>query len=139
MNLTLDSVSYTHLDVYKRQISRVPDAIIEKQTVDVDAVSGATYTSKGIIDAVKDALMAFAMDTGNIDVSKLADGTYEGTGEGLFGAIKVSVTVQGGKITEVKVLEHGETDGIADAAISGVSNAIVETQDPCLLYTSRCV
>lgn len=111
-------------------ISRVPDAIIEKQTVDVDAVSGATYTSKGIIDAVKDALMAFAMDTGNIDVSKLADGTYEGTGEGLFGAIKVSVTVQGGKITEVKVLEHGETDGIADAAISGVSNAIVETQDP---------
>ena len=30
--------------------------IVEKQTVEVDTVSGATYSSVGILDAVKDAL-----------------------------------------------------------------------------------
>ena len=33
-------------------------------------------------------------------VAETADGVYEGTGAGLNGAIKVSVTVSGGKITE---------------------------------------
>ena len=31
-------------------------AIIEKQSPDVDTVSGSTYSSKGLIDAVTDAL-----------------------------------------------------------------------------------
>jgi len=30
--------------------------MLEKQTVDVDIASGATYSSEGIINAVKDAL-----------------------------------------------------------------------------------
>lgn len=41
-------------------------------------------------------------------MAETADGVYEGTGAGLNGQIKVSVTVSGGKITEVKVLEHSE-------------------------------
>jgi fumarate reductase flavoprotein subunit len=35
---------------------RVPEAIIKKQSVKVDVISGATATSKGIIAAVTDAL-----------------------------------------------------------------------------------
>ena len=35
---------------------KLVDNIIKKQTVKVDAISGATYSSEGIIDAVKDAL-----------------------------------------------------------------------------------
>ena len=35
---------------------RVPDAIVEAQTTEVDTVSGATETSEGIIEAVEDAL-----------------------------------------------------------------------------------
>lgn len=34
----------------------IPDNMIKKQTYDVDVVSGSTYSSKGIINAVKDAL-----------------------------------------------------------------------------------
>lgn len=34
----------------------MPDNIIEKQTPQVDSVSGSTYSSKGIIEAVEDAL-----------------------------------------------------------------------------------
>jgi uncharacterized protein with FMN-binding domain len=37
-------------------LTGIPKAIVEQQKVDVDAVSGATYTSKGIIEAVKNAL-----------------------------------------------------------------------------------
>lgn len=41
---------------YQRPISVIPDEIIQKQSADVDTVSGATYTSEGIINAVKAAL-----------------------------------------------------------------------------------
>ena len=61
-------------------------------------------------------------------VAETADGVYEGTGAGLNGASKVSVTVSGGKITEVKVLEHSETAGISDPAIEKIPAAIVEAQ-----------
>ncbi|WP_326906684.1 FAD-binding protein [Sedimentibacter sp. MB31-C6] len=42
--------------VSSNAIETITSAIIENQTPDVDAVSGATVTSKGIINAVKDAL-----------------------------------------------------------------------------------
>ena len=37
-------------------IEKIPAAIVEAQSADVDIVSGATFTSKGIIEAVKNAL-----------------------------------------------------------------------------------
>ncbi len=101
----------------------------------VDGISGATVSSgavKGGVGEALDFLSAIIAPNSEpvIEIASIPDGTYEGTGEGLFGPVKVSVAVQGGKIAEVKVLEHGETDGIADAAISGVPKAIVEKQDP---------
>lgn len=39
-------------------IETVTQAIVDSQTVNVDVVSGATYTSNGIINAVKDAIGA---------------------------------------------------------------------------------
>ncbi|MGI6631454.1 MAG: FMN-binding protein [Bacillota bacterium] len=110
-------------------IAGIPKAIIEKQDPNVDAVSGATFTSQGIVEAVKDALKEFAGKTGKaaLDISKIADGTYEGTGLGLR-ELKVAVTVAGGKITEVKIVSHDESPGIADPALIGVPKAIVEKQ-----------
>ena len=43
-------------DVAGEALKQIPKAIVEKQTVKVDAVSGATFASKGIIGAVKNAL-----------------------------------------------------------------------------------
>lgn len=40
----------------KEPLDTIPKEIIEKQSTDVDAVSGATMTSKGIMEAVNDAL-----------------------------------------------------------------------------------
>lgn len=36
--------------------TRIPQKIIQKQTLDVDAVSGASYSSKGLLDAVGQAI-----------------------------------------------------------------------------------
>lgn len=41
---------------FNRAYSVIPDKIIENQSTEVDAVSGASFSSKGIIDGVKDAL-----------------------------------------------------------------------------------
>ena len=57
-----------------------------------------------------------------------ADGTYTGSANGMGGAVKVSVTVQDGKITAVEVLEHQETPGISDPALEKIPAAIVEAQ-----------
>ena len=75
-------------------------------------------------------VLAFAMLT-SVAFGALAmpaDGVYEGTANGLGGALKVAVTVAGGKIAEVKVLEHKEPPGISDPAIEKIPQAIVEAQ-----------
>ena len=42
--------------VSKRALAVMPQRIVEANSADVDTVSGGTVTSKGIIEAVKDAL-----------------------------------------------------------------------------------
>ncbi|OQX29991.1 MAG: hypothetical protein B0D92_00785 [Spirochaeta sp. LUC14_002_19_P3] len=41
---------------WMRAISLIPKAIIKEQSTKVDAVGGSTYTSRGIMEAVEDAL-----------------------------------------------------------------------------------
>jgi len=65
---------------------------------------------------------------GNEQANALKDGTYEGTGKGNNGDIKVEMKVAGGKIASITVLEHGETQGIVDAALERIPQAIVDTQ-----------
>ena len=44
------------LKTYASEIKQICESIVEKQTAEVDGVSGATYLSDGIKDAVRDAL-----------------------------------------------------------------------------------
>lgn len=69
--------------------------------------------------------LAMAMTMSVSALAQTADGVYEGSGQGLNGPIKVSVTVSGGTITDVKVLEHAETPGISDPAVAQIPAAIV--------------
>ena len=55
-----------------------------------------------------------------------ADGVYEGAALGMGGDVKVAVTVEGGKITDVTVTEQNETPGISDPALAQIPGAIVE-------------
>lgn len=117
-------------DVAGPALSGIPKRIVEQQKADVDAVSGATFTSKGIINAVKDALKDFAVPAGAIplDITAIADGTYRGAGEGFHGNIEVEVTVSAGQVTAVKILSQDETPDVAGPALSGIPKRIVEQQ-----------
>lgn len=57
------------------------------------------------------------------------DGVYEGTGKGNNGDIKVEVKVEGGNITAITLKEHGETEGIYEAAEKNVVADIIKTQN----------
>ncbi|MEI3406652.1 MAG: FAD-dependent oxidoreductase [Christensenellales bacterium] len=74
--------------------------------------------------------MALAMATPLYAMAEAipANGVYEGSANGMGGAVKVAVTVEDGKISGVEVLEHKETAGISDPAIEQIPQAIVEAQ-----------
>ncbi|AOY77804.1 FMN-binding protein [Clostridium formicaceticum] len=56
------------------------------------------------------------------------DGVYEGTGKGFKEDIKLSVKVEDGKITEIKIVEMNETGSIGDVAVEEVIEKIIELQ-----------
>ena len=131
-------------DSFFQRAKGVIDEMLTAQSTDVDVVSGATYSSNGIIGAVKNALFgtesnnATAANAGNAagsapSVSKVSesgtwkDGTYTGSGKGFGGTISVKVTVKDGKISAIDVTSaSGETasyfskaKGIIPKMISG--------------------
>lgn len=70
-----------------------------------------------------------ASDAGAVKVkvsdTTYKDGSYTGIGKGKNGDINVTVTVKGGKISEVKLNSQQETKGISDPAIEKLPKAIV--------------
>lgn len=122
-------------------IEQVPVSIVENNSTEVEVVSGATFSSEGIMAAVNNALSGEAGEaTGSDDEAEdeddvavvpadteYPDGTYEATVDGHNGPLTVVVTVEGNVITEVEVTEHEETDGLADPAIEEVPAAIVSS------------
>lgn len=61
--------------------------------------------------------------------SSYKDGTYEGSSDaGIHPGLKVTVVVKDGKISEIKVTEHHETDGIGSVAIEKLPSLIVTSQ-----------
>lgn len=136
----IDVISHTETaTVTDPAFEQVPASIIENNSLDVDSVSGVTVTSNTIKEAVKNALTGEATDDESgategadnevVDQTDLnyENGVYEGVTTGHNGGdLVVQVTVEGNKIVKVEVLEHTETDGIADPAFDTVPNAIVE-------------
>ena len=125
------------------------DQIIKKQSTKVDTVSGATYSSKGIISAVKNALTG-EKDSGTTgssqegtstsqskstpeavgsvqEPSAYKDGTYYGTGTGFAGNLKVEVVITGGKISNIQIVETNDGSEYIQKA-SGVINQILGAQ-----------
>ena len=95
----------------------VVSKVLSSQSPNVDAVSGATYSSNGIIQAVQNALS----QAGNSDSAtptptptpkpakkpkkdtsvSYKDGVYEGQAEGFDGIVTVKVTIKNGKIKKI--------------------------------------
>ncbi|WP_027338808.1 FMN-binding protein [Halonatronum saccharophilum] len=73
-------------------------------------------------------LLALALIGCRAEEASFEDGIYLGSGRGHQGDIEVEVVVGDGSISEVNVLSHNDTAGIADGAIEGISDAIIEGQ-----------
>ena len=153
VNVTVSKKTMTAIDVvsapgetdsFFNRAKGVIDEMLTAQSTDVDVVSGATYSSNGIIGAVKNALFgtesnnATAANAGKAggsapSVSTVSesgtwkDGTNTGSGKGFGGTISVKVTVKDGKISAIDVTSaSGETasyfskaKGIIPKMISG--------------------
>lgn len=65
----------------------------------------------------------------NASITAVADGTYEGSGTGLRGTTNVSVTVSGGKITDVTVESYEDDQEFFERAESTVIDEILSQQD----------
>ena len=121
----------------------VIDKIIQSQNLDVDVVSGATYSSRGIISAVKNALTGEkdsgktaenpGQGQGSTSVAEVAeaaaykDGTYYGSATGFAGPIKVKVVISGGKITSVEIVSTSDGSSYISRA-SAITGKIVSSQ-----------
>lgn len=147
---SIDILSATDDEAFFNRAKGVIDRIIASQSLDVDAVSGATYSSNGIIGAVKNALTG-EKDNGVTgkskqestsesesdsssaeiaavqDASAYKDGTYYGTGKGFAGNIKVKVDIAGGKISAISIVSTKDGDSYVKSA-SSLLDTIVEKQ-----------
>ncbi len=146
-------------------------SIISKQSLKVDSISGATYSSNGIKSAVRDALKKAgssqdsdsneetnrllskvqeenkklkdqnsglknkiesleneAQKDTNIN-KKLKDGRYSGSGAGFKGDVKVQVDVNGGKISNINIVDNVDDASYFDKAKSLVGT-IISKQTP---------
>ena len=119
-----------------KAIEQLPAKIVEANgTEGVDAVSGATVTSKAIFTAVDDCLeqagTTNVAPAGTETEEKVEagpwynDGEYFAEGKGIGGDVPVTVTVKGGKVSEVEVGENSETQGIGSKAIEQLPDTIV--------------
>ena len=139
-------------DSFYNRAAAVIDSILLYQTWEVDAVSGATYSSNGILNAVKNALTGEAAETETVasssgtssdsgnsgalaeveytDPDGYTDGTYTGSATGFGGKITVSVTISGGIITSIEIVSAAyETESYFEQALA-VIDAILAAQSP---------
>ena len=130
---------------FLRRAKRLLKTVLQEQTWEVDAVSEATYTSRGILGAIRNALTGEVVNNPLPPQPKPAeplveevfeapsaylDGVYTATAEGFGGPITVQVTITGDTITDITIVSHdGETTSYFAKARSVVS-AILETGTP---------
>lgn len=147
---SIDILSSTDDEAFFNRAKGVIDRIIASQSFDVDVVSGATYSSNGIIGAVKNALTgekdngvtgkskqgstsesesdsSLAEIAAVQDASAYKDGTYYGTGKGFAGTMKVKVDISGGKIASISIVSTKDGDSYVKIA-SSLLDTIVEKQ-----------
>ena len=103
-------------------------AIIEAQEL-VDARAGATFSSRGLLAAVEAAVSGAAVPSGGGLAGDLPDGVYWGRGTGFGGEMVVDVTVSGGRIMAIEVVEHADTALYAQGAFTQLIPEIIARQE----------
>lgn len=130
---------------FLKRARRLVNIVLDEQTWEVDAVSEATYTSRGILGAVKNALTGEAVNNplppqpkpaeplvveGFTQPSAYHDGVYTASAEGFGGPITVQVTILNDKIDSITIVSaEGETSSYFTKARHVIST-ILDEQTP---------
>lgn len=116
--LFIDDAEPNKKSEHKEIYDIVKKQMVDKNSVKLDAITGATHTIDTISYAAKKALFASGYDLSkygledSYDRSNMKDGTYEAFCNAMNGNIKVSVEIDNRRIKNVKVVEENETPGI---------------------------
>ena len=147
---------------YISKAASLIDSIITTQSTNVDTVSGATYSSVGIIQAVRDALSQAAVN-GTSDTSQnnnnnsnsnnnsssddnnstvtgtvpYKEGIYYGTAEGYSGDVSVAVVIQEKTIKAILITESSDDEAFFNRAMDVVKKVIQDTEDRRCRYSVR--
>ena len=122
---------------YYEDTEHILDEIVHSNSTNVDTVSGATATSRGILSAVEDALSEF------MEERPYADGVWYGQGRGMYAEdavdnrtkeirnsrIEAKVTIRDGRIADVEMSYFGDDmSHHKPAAYDYISKRVVEEQ-----------
>ena len=132
-------------DPYYSLARSLLDTVKLRQTWEVDTVSGATYSSRGILGAIRNALTGETVNneeppsvepvgTTSQDSFKdpvaYKDGTYYGTAGGFGGSIRVEVVIRDGKIADIRVIDASGETGEYLSRAKGVISRILSKGSP---------
>ena len=143
-NGKITAISNTNTDTkqyFNKAWQKIQPKILQKQAVyGVDTVSGATFSSNGILQAVQKALEKAAVNTTPIPqptavpqpepttpTVKYKDGVYTGNARGYSGIVTITATVKDGKITELSNT-NSDTGSYFRRAWRVIQPAILEKQ-----------
>ena len=153
VQVTMESGSITEIGIldashetkqFLRRAKRLLTTVVEAQSWEVDAVSEATYTSRGILGAVQNALTGEVVNNPLPPQPKPAaplvveeftapstylDGIYTAEAMGFEGKITVQITVAEDKITDITLLSAEDEEEYLSQA-KQVIPAILEGQTP---------
>ena len=153
VQVTMENGSITEVEIldashetkqFLRRAKRLLTTIVDAQSWEVDAVSEATYTSRGILGAVQNALTGEVVNNPLPPQPKPAatlvveeftapsiylDGIYTAEAMGFEGQITVQVTVAEDKITDITILSAEDEEEYLSRA-KQVVPAILEGQSP---------
>ena len=151
VQVTMENGSITEIGIldashetkqFLRRAKRLLTTVVEAQSWEVDAVSEATYTSRGILGAVQNALTGEVVNTplppqptAPLVVEEFTapstylDGIYTAEAMGFEGRITVQVTVAEDQITDITILSAEDEEEYLSQA-KQVIPAILEGQSP---------
>lgn len=153
VQVTMENGSITEVEIldashetkqFLRRAKRLLTTVVDAQSWEVDAVSEATYTSRGILGAVQNALTGEVVSNPLPPQPKPAaplvveeftapstylDGIYTAEAMGFEGQITVQVTVAEDKITDITILSAEDEEEYLSRA-KRVIPAILEGQSP---------
>lgn len=130
---------------FLKRAKRLTNTVLDAQTWEVDAVSEATYTSRGILGAIQNALTGEEVinplppkkaEPKPIVVEEFApasmyrDGVYIASAEGYGGPIVLQVTISDGKIADIGVVSAEGESGSYFTRARRVISAILESGTP---------